>query len=439
MNLTKALRLGPGDVVAIVGAGGKTSCMRRIMHEQADRSWVIASTTTNLGRDEADLALKHIVVESSIALVSLLSDLEDVSGTLFSGPLNAAGDKWTGLAESSITLLAEKVGNTDRVLLVEADGARRKLFKAPAEHEPAIPSEATLVVPIVNIGVLGQALSGDVVHRPERMARLLGIREGSPLEPEHIAQFMRHKDGGLKNVSDKALVRIFINGIDTEEQLEDARFIAKELGDEPRISSVLMGSIGDEDPVREVWGRTGIVILGAGGSSRFGAPKLVEHWQGKGILRQVVEKVLAPGIEPVVLVLGADYEQVSQAIVDLPIQIIHNSDWVEGQSTSVKAGLRAVEDRCEALIFVLGDMPAIEPGIIENLITTHRETFESVIAPQAGGRLGNPVLFDRRTFSDLMNLEGDRGGRALFDRYPPYPIEADEGVLFDIDAQEDLE
>lgn len=436
MKLSHALRLQAGDVVAIVGAGGKTSCLRTLMHEAANRT--VLATTTNLGRVEADVAPKHIVVESPASLTSILASLEDVSETLFTGPLNDSLDKWTGLGEASLKNLVAKSQLTGKVLVVEADGARRKLFKAPAEHEPALPGEATLVVPVVNIGIVGRALTSDVVHRPDRMATLIGLPEGTLLEPAHIAYFMRHEEGGLKNVPEIARVRVLINGIDSTEKLAFARAVARELLAEQRISSVLLASLGNEGPVQEVWGRIGVVILAAGGSTRFGRPKLVQKWQGQAILPQVVDKVLESGLEPVVVVLGAEHARVAEAIADMPVKTIHNPAWADGQSTSVIAGLGVIEGQCEAILFVLGDMPAITPGVLNDLVVAHRTTLASTIAPQAGGRLGNPVLFDRRTFSELACLEGDRGGRALFDRFPPHPVQTDEGVLFDIDTPEDL-
>lgn len=439
MKISHALRLQPGDVVAFVGAGGKTGCIRRIMQEQADRSLVLAATATNLAKEESDLAPRHFIIDSTEAFNRAIASLDVVGGALFTGPQNEAGDKWTQLEQRYLSLLAKQVQGLGGFLLVEADGARRKLFKAPAEHEPVISPESTIVVPVVHIDVLGKALTGDVVHRPERVARLLGIEEGSPLRAVHIAELMRHEQGGLKNVPDNARVRVFINGVETPQRFDQARAIAMELEDKARITSVILGAVKNDDPVSEAWGKTGVVILGAGGSTRYGAPKLLERWKGKGILRQVVEKVLASGLGPAVVVLGADFENVSRDISDLPIEIIHNPNWEQGQSTSVITGLQAVEDRCEAIIFVLGDMPAVGPTILEDLVTAHRVTLESIVAPTSGGRLGNPVLFDKRTFIDLARVEGDQGGRVLFDSYPPHSIPANEGVLFDIDTPGDLD
>jgi molybdenum cofactor cytidylyltransferase len=438
VELYQALRLGAGDVVAFVGAGGKTGCMRRIMQERSQEALVLATTTTNLAKQEAAIAPEHFVILSAEDLEQAFSTLDKNGGALFTGPLNTIEDKWTSLADDLVSRLIGQAKASGGMLLVEADGARRKYLKAPAEHEPVIPSQTTVVVPVICIDVLEQPLTDDVVHRPERVARLLGIERGSLLRANHLAKLIRHEGGGLKNVPEQAQVRVFINGVEAQENLDQAQTIARELDCERRISSVVLGALTSDDPVCEVWGKTGVVILAAGGSSRFGSPKLNEKWRGEFILRQVVEMVLASGCEPMVVVLGADYEQLSGSISDLPVPILENPQWSDGQSTSLIAGLQAIKNRCDAIIFVLGDMPAIDQAVLSALVDAHRVTLESVIAPYAGGRWGNPVLFDRRTFRDLATLEGDRGGRALFEKYPPYAISGHKGVLLDIDTPDDL-
>jgi molybdenum cofactor cytidylyltransferase len=413
--------------------------MRRIIRERSEKSLVLATTTTNLAKHEADIAPVHYVIHSSEDLDQALTDLPQEISALFTGPLNPTEEKWTSLPDDFVLRLVERVKVSGGILLIEADGARGKLLKVPAEHEPMIPPMATTVVPVLRIDVLDHPLTDDVVHRSERVAKLLGIEEGSPLCANDLAQLLSDEAGGMKNVPELAKVRVFINGVDTYDLLNEAQVVAGELESDSRISSVVLGSLNNDIPVVEVWGKTGIVVLAAGGSSRFGTPKLLESWRGEGILRHVVEMVLASGYGPAVVVLGAEFDQLSESISDQPIPFIENPQWSDGQSTSVITGLRAIEDRCEAVIFVLGDMPAVDQSNLNALVDAHRVTLESIIAPYARERWGNPVLFDCRTFSDLKNLEGDRGGRVLFDKYPPHSISSGTDVLFDIDSPDDLD
>lgn len=92
----------------------------------------------------------------------------------------------------------------------------------------------------------------------------------------------------------------------------------------------------------------------------------------------------------------------------------------------------------EGAMFLLADMPKINAQLLDALIEFHRRTLTPIIAPRAGGRWGNPVLFDRTTFDGLAGLTGDRGGRALFDHYRVGGIDTDESVLFDVDNPGDI-
>ena len=85
------------------------------------------------------------------------------------------------------------------VVIVEADGSRRLPFKAPAAHEPVIPTSATIVVPLVGLDVLGQPLDAEHVHRPQLVAELTGAALGDPVTPAMIAAVLAHPQGGAKD------------------------------------------------------------------------------------------------------------------------------------------------------------------------------------------------------------------------------------------------
>jgi molybdenum cofactor cytidylyltransferase len=271
------------------------------------------------------------------------------------------------------------------------------------------------------------------------VASILDLQQGEALEETHLAAILCHPEGSLKGVPQGTTVRALINGVDNDSLRVSAQRIAGSALQEPAIQSILLGTLAEADPICEVWVRTGIVVLGAGGSQRFGKPKMLIDWQGKPLLRQVVEMCLESEVGPIHVVVGADYEVVRTKVDDLPVKILENRDWRSGQSSSVRLGVSAIQGHCEAVIFVLGDMPLVKPQVLKGLAQMHRENLAPIVAPHASDRFGNPVLFDRLTFSDLMSLEGDQGGRALFGLYPPQAYLADEGVLFDIDVPEDLE
>ena len=438
MDVSTALRLQSGDVVAFVGAGGKTSCIQKNISELSQQMLVIATTTTKLAAYEASLAAKHYVIQTSHELDEALCELSFIGAALFTGPMLEQEEKWTALDPADLTRLVAFTKEQAGIVLIEADGAKGAKIKAPAAHEPVIPPETTIVVPLLRIDALGIRSEDRQVHRPELLTELLGMEQNQPLSIEHLAGLISHEQGGLKGIPVDADVRVFVNAVDSNELTSAAQMLASMLIEEDRIRSVLIGSLHAADPVPEVWGKTGVIVLAAGGSKRFGAPKLLQSWQGKPILRQVVEMIVASDIRPAVVVLGSNYEEVEGGIVDLGIPTLKNPSWSRGQSSSVKVGLESIQDKCEAVIFVLGDMPDVDHELLKSLVETHRRTLHAIIAPFAGDRWGNPVLFDKCTFDDFNSLDGDRGGRALFDRYPPLSIPADASVLFDIDTPDDL-
>ncbi len=182
------------------------------------------------------------------------------------------------------------------------------------------------------------------------------------------------------------------------------------------------------------------IILAAGASRRMGRSKQLLMWRGKLFICQVANTALDAGLSPVVVVTGAEADEVRAALADLPVEIVHNPDWAEGQSTSVRAGLQSLPPDTRAVIFFLADQPHIPTTLVRALVEQYTQTLSPIVAPLVGDRRGNPVLFDRNTFSDLMSLHGDAGGRLVFSRYPITHVPwNDPNLLLDVDTLEDYE
>lgn len=175
------------------------------------------------------------------------------------------------------------------------------------------------------------------------------------------------------------------------------------------------------------------IVLAAGSSTRLGRPKQLLPLRGEPLLRETLRRALASSLDTVIVVVGHQADAVSAAIADLPIRIVVNPDAAKGQSTSVRAGLAALshaasnetelEDEAvraspspgalEAVVFLLGDQPGVEPETIDALITHWRESTAPVVAPRYLDGIGNPVLFDRSVFPELVALQGDTGARPI--------------------------
>jgi molybdenum cofactor cytidylyltransferase len=161
---------------------------------------------------------------------------------------------------------------------------------------------------------------------------------------------------------------------------------------------------------------------------------------GQAMVRRVTESVCAAGLDQVVVVLGAHAEAVKQALGGLVVESVINEGWTEGLSTSLRAGIGALRPEIQAAIIVLADQPTLKPDLLQALVARYRDTGALIVAPYYQGQRGNPVLFDRALFHELLAVEGDRGGRSLLARYRERQqrVETDDpAVLMDVDTPQD--
>jgi molybdenum cofactor cytidylyltransferase len=185
------------------------------------------------------------------------------------------------------------------------------------------------------------------------------------------------------------------------------------------------------------------VILAAGRSTRMGGPnKLLAEIGGRPLVRIAVEEALASRARPVVVVTGHQREKVEAALQGLDIKRVHNPNFAEGLSTSVKTGLAAVPEQADGAIVCLGDMPQVRAPLIDKLVAAFDpERGALVVIPTIDGKRGNPVVWSRRFFPELMALEGDVGARNMIARYPEAVAEVpltDTAALIDVDTPEAL-
>jgi molybdenum cofactor cytidylyltransferase len=172
----------------------------------------------------------------------------------------------------------------------------------------------------------------------------------------------------------------------------------------------------------------------------MGQPKPLLQWRGKPFIWHVARTALDAGLAPVVIVTGARADDVQLALADLPVEVSHNPDWEAGQSTSVRAGLQSLPPDTRAAVFFLADQPHVPTALVRALVEQYTQTPSPIVAPFVGDRHGNPVLFDRSLFPDLMSLQGDAGGRQVLSRYPiAYVPWNDPNLLLDVDTLEDYE
>lgn len=437
MELDTALRAGSDLRLAIVGAGGKTTALFHLARRL--RPPVILTASTHLAVGQLALADRHLVIEEIQQLKNALRNLP--TGVLLLTGAIGDDQRTKGLPLPWIERIFEIACENRIPVLLEADGSRQKPLKAPADHEPVIPGGVNQVMVVAGLSVLGKPLDEEFVHRVEQFSAITELKRGQAITKDALEKLLLHPQGGLKGIPGTARRIVMLNQADSQRVHQQALSIASNLL--AGYDSVLVSSFIDTDqtpggPVRVICEKTAGIILAAGAARRYGKAKAILPWQGQPLIRHVAQTALGAGLSPVIVITGAIHEPVVNALAGLPLQIVHNPRWSEGQSSSLRAGLDALAERVGAAIFLLADQPLVTVEVLNALTGLHRQTLTPVIAPLVGGRRANPVLFDRITFSDLSRLKGDIGGRAVFTNFPPTWLPwSDPNLLLDIDTTED--
>lgn len=450
MNFHHALRIRSGESISFSGAGGKTTALFTLARELTDP--VLVTTTTHFSVEQMKLA-------DNIRFTSQIQDPENFVNTLSPGITILVGEEVSDQRVSGPSLnlldrIYQHTRSTGRSLLIETDGARQRPLKAPASYEPVIPQFIDHAVVVVGLSALGKPFSSRYVHRMEEFTHITNLSEGDEIPLEAITQVLTHPNGGLKGIPDTARRICLINQADNEMLQASAKRIADSLLTE--YDSVITASFrrtGNElnkstvaDPVPGKYEICGVhepitaVILAAGGSTRMGSPKQLIPWQGTSLIRHIISRVLNSEVTHTVVVLGAYCDEIRKEIDDLPVQVVINSSWEAGQSTSIQAGLEVIPENTGGVLFFLVDQPFVSIPLIRALIEKHVQTLAPVVVPLVDGQRGNPVLFDRSTIPDFKTIRGDSGGRQLFSRYRVTWVEwHDRQVLLDIDTKEDYQ
>lgn len=184
------------------------------------------------------------------------------------------------------------------------------------------------------------------------------------------------------------------------------------------------------------------IVLAAGGATRMGELKQLLPLGGQPMVRHTVAAVCNAALAQVVVVGGAQAEAVRSALTGLPVEFVVNPAWTEGMSTSLQAGLRALRPDIQAVFIVLADQPALTPDLLQTLVDRYRSTGAPVVVPFYRGQRGNPVLWDRSLFAELLTVAGDQGGRVLLGRYEAAMerVELDDpAITLDVDTPQDYQ
>jgi molybdenum cofactor cytidylyltransferase len=246
LKLHEALGISSGDVVAFVGAGGKSGAILTVCEGLVRAGLkVLVAPTTKMLLGEADRIGPLVTAEDADGLHTkarnALSEAPAVvagSGMISKNRIAGVDPAWIG----DLASLADAV-------LIEADGSRRRPIKGTADHEPALPDATTLLVAVGNVDALGTPVDEEHVHRPAIFSNLTGIGQGQSITPRAFALAMAR--GSLARVPQRSRVAALITGVEPGRSMSEASVITRELW-RLGVRNVVLASLTKESPAR-VW------------------------------------------------------------------------------------------------------------------------------------------------------------------------------------------
>lgn len=225
----------------LVGAGGKKTTLYALA-DRLDRA--VLTATVRIPIFDREVAAVRVTGDP----VAALGDFDDRDAAFPLGlvPERERDDRYRGYDPSVV----DEIGAAhDGPVLVKADGARTRLLKAPNEREPQVPAGADRVVPVASVGAVGEPLTAETVHRPERVAALTDAALGDEITPELVGRVLAHEDGGLRGVPEGATVIPLLNAVDDAADAAAARTVARVVRERATVSRVVLARMIDGEVV----------------------------------------------------------------------------------------------------------------------------------------------------------------------------------------------
>jgi probable selenium-dependent hydroxylase accessory protein YqeC len=235
--LSELIDLPEQPLISIVGAGGKTTTMYTLARELAQKGKrVVTTTTTQIFTPTSDETEK-LIIEAETAM--LLNKVKAAWGQHRRITVAAGIDNRGKLmsVQPDIPSLLIRGGGADAVI-IEADGARHRMIKAPADYEPVVPPDTNIALLLMSAEAIMRPLSEEIAHRPERIASVTGIHMGAMLTPDVIARLITSEQGSLKGIPETARACLLITHV-TLERREVVLELAGRVRESARITSTL--------------------------------------------------------------------------------------------------------------------------------------------------------------------------------------------------------
>lgn len=417
----KNFNINKKDIIAITGAGGKTSLIFFLAKKLAQFGKVLITTTTKMYKPSSEnyetLTIGEKTYLGEEKNISIIAKSE-IDG------------KITSLTYEEIENLKD---NFDYIL-IEADGAKEKLLKFWNDTEPCIPNFVTKVIGVINCEIFNQYFSESNVHRFNLAPKNLLEFSNKKIDDDFLSRYILSADY-FKNIPSYAEKYLFFNGIDEEDKLNKLNTsltIINKILKVKDFSNIILGSIKNSEFYS--YQKVDAVIMASGFSKRMGFNKLKLEYNNISLLENCLKKLSSIPFNEV-LVCGRE-DWVKSLSEKYSFKYLNNLNAHLGQSESIKLGVKNSSGK--GITFFIADQPFLSEKTILTLYYNFLKT-NLITIPIVNNNSFSPVFFPEDKKSELLKLEGDTGGKVVIKSTPFINLISfsSEKEFFDIDTEED--
>ncbi len=445
LSLYRSAELTDPALVSFVGAGGKTTLILRLAEElSAVGHKVIITTTTKIyPPDNLPLILASTFKK---ALAELSETFKTQSIAVIGSEISPDG-KLKGLLPDLVNRIFKEL---QLFTLVEADGARGKPLKGYNDYEPLIPSGSDLIFAVIGADALGKKVDEAFIHRSAQFCAATGIDAGSAISATVLAKSYRQMHDITGSQAPSAGLNAILNKTDllAEPQKTALELLDSLVKESVTCNNLLLTTAQDANPVKFILQvppkkpavTVAAIILAAGLSKRMGEDKLSLKLGESTVFETTLQAITKAGFQQVIVVARPGSNLAEQAR-SYNCHLVENPTPEKGQSSSLKAGLKALDSNIQGALFALADQPLITPELYILLSNSYRKKLKLITCPLYQGKRGNPTIFDRRAWPALQQIEGDQGGRSLLRHLTEEQVDYirvdDPAVITDLDTPAD--
>ncbi|MGM0620522.1 MAG: nucleotidyltransferase family protein [Bacteroidota bacterium] len=190
--------------------------------------------------------------------------------------------------------------------------------------------------------------------------------------------------------------------------------------------------------MNEIWG----IVLAAGSSTRMKKQKLLLPFKGKTIIETVIDSIVPALHTNIVVVLGANHNEISTEISKFQVKLVKNRNHLSGMLSSVICGIGSLPESSKAVLVYLGDQPQIKTDVTFKVVDAYNKSGKGIVIPVYKGKRGHPVLIDMKYRTEIMQLDPQKGLRQLMEKFRTDVHEEECGkpeILRDIDTPDDYD